>query len=155
MPPISPPRFAIRTGLVAAVCLLLAVGAAGAAARRWASASRAPASPAPRSPEPRQAGGREASGPGFEVLTLTPNGFEPGEISRPRGPFILRVANRTGLAELDLRLSREAGGAERPIRVRRSRPDRNEELDLEPGRYVLSEAGRPDWACRITITPHE
>lgn len=89
-----------------------------------------------------------------EVVTLKPFGFEPGEITRPQGRFILKVNNRSGLEEMHVRLQREAGQSEREAKVHRKRLDWSDELNLPPGRYVLRVADHPQWACRITITSH-
>ena len=45
-----------------------------------------------------------------ELITTTPAGFEPTEITRPHGRFLLAIDNRSGLDELDLYLERETGG---------------------------------------------
>ena len=85
-----------------------------------------------------------------ELVRLTTKGFEPAEITRPTGKFLLGVTNRTGLPELSLRLTHESrrrvDGKElgREVGWRRV-------LDLPPGRYALREASHPDWICRITI----
>jgi len=39
-----------------------------------------------------------------ELVTILPTGFEPGQITRPRGRFLLLVQNRSGLQEVQLRL---------------------------------------------------
>jgi hypothetical protein len=46
--------------------------------------------------------------PEAELVKLTTKGFEPAEITRPAGKFLLGVTNRTGLAALSLRLSHES-----------------------------------------------
>ncbi len=87
-----------------------------------------------------------------ELITLRRNGFEPSEIKRPAGQFILMVENRGGGAA-NLRLLREAGERLHEVRSTREQPDWNELEDLPPGRYVLTEADHPSWSCRITVTP--
>ena len=37
-----------------------------------------------------------------ELVTITPTGFQPGEITRSQGRFMLAVDNRSGLDEVDL-----------------------------------------------------
>jgi len=44
-----------------------------------------------------------------ELITLTPDGFEPAEIKRSQGRFLLALDNRSGVREITLRLDREAG----------------------------------------------
>ena len=88
-----------------------------------------------------------------EVITLRPTGFEPSEITRPRGEFNLTVQNLTGLDEVTLRLDREGGsGRLHEVRTPSGRRDWRKNIDPPPGRYVLTEADHPGWICRVTIT---
>jgi hypothetical protein len=86
-----------------------------------------------------------------ERFTIRATGFEPGEISRPAGRFLLAVENRSGLKELVLRLSNESGKLLREVRITGKQPDWNDIIDAPGGNYILTEANHPDWACRITI----
>jgi hypothetical protein len=81
-------------------------------------------------------------------------GFEPKEINRPKGQFLLVVHNRSGVEEVNLRLDHEAGNRLHEVRVGRDRLDWRAPLDLHPGQYVLTEAGHPGWICRINVTAH-
>lgn len=104
---------------------------------------------APMIPNGSQARSNESAE--VEQIDLRPSGFEPSEITRPAGRFLLGVNNRTGLTELSLTLVHESGrsaGSKRLSKVKTWR----EVLDLQPGRYVLREATHRDWLCRITIT---
>lgn len=133
--------------------ILAAVGViAAAAAVAFAISSRAGGSFAvPRQPSHAQpTRGRVEA----EVITIRPSGFDPAEITRPRGRFYLVVENRSGTHDLDLRLSREAGLGLAGVRIPRGRLRWRDALDLPPGTYVLTEAGHPGWACRLTITPN-
>lgn len=90
-----------------------------------------------------------------ELITLTPNGFAPAEITRPAGRFLLLVVNRSGEADINLRLEAEddGRGARRRIPAfERRRRQRHDIVDLPPGRYTLTIADHPDWVCRLTIT---
>ena len=87
-----------------------------------------------------------------ELIVIRPSGFEPSQVTRPAGRFILAVENRSGLDEVDLRLDREAGNRLQQVRVPRSKLDWSGVVDPPPGTYVLTEASHPDWSCRITIT---
>lgn len=87
-----------------------------------------------------------------EIITITPLGFEPAEITRPKGAFFLVVDNRSGLEEITFRLDREAGQRQHEVRVPREQLDWDGVVDLHPGTYLLTEASHPDWLCRITIT---
>ena len=85
-----------------------------------------------------------------ELVTLKPAGFEPAELSRTGGHFVLAVDNQSGLEGLTLRLMREDGAREREVRFGR-RLRWRERVNLPPGNYMLTVAGHPAWACRITI----
>lgn len=87
-----------------------------------------------------------------EVITIRPTGFEPSEITRPIGPFVLAIENRSGLQAMQLRLDRVGVARLLDFEMPRPKHDWNNRLDLPPGRYVLSDAYHPDWACSITIT---
>src|ERR1051326_4766048 len=90
-----------------------------------------------------------------EVITIYYYGFMPREITRPQGSFILMVDDLSGLPGTRLQLNRDSGSPVRQMEIRREEPDWTDELDLEPGQYVLREADHPGWACRITITPRK
>lgn len=89
-----------------------------------------------------------------ELITITPAGFEPAVLTRPKGPFFLFVDNRSGLNSVSLRLDRVAGNRLHEVHVPREQLDWAEIFDLNPGEYVLSEADHPAWSCKITITPN-
>lgn len=87
------------------------------------------------------------------IVTLTPTGFEPAELTRSRGAFLLMVDNRSNNPDLLFHLNAENGKREHEQQTRKGgRLDWNKVLDLPPGRYVLTEANHPDWVCKITIT---
>jgi hypothetical protein len=96
--------------------------------------------------------GRPHSNMEAELITVTPNGFEPLEINRPKGSFLLMVQNRSGLPDVAIQLNREAGPNLQALQLPREQPNWDDVIDLEPGRYVLTEADHPGWSCRITIT---
>ncbi len=88
-----------------------------------------------------------------ELITVTPHGFEPREITRPKGAFLLLIDNRSGRAQASTpRLSQEVGPQLREMNVPREQPNWSDLLDLQPGSYVLTEASHPAWSCHITIT---
>ena len=86
------------------------------------------------------------------VVTVRPNGFEPSEITEPKGLFVLAVENRSGLQTIQLRLDAVTGNRINDRPIPRNKHDLAQALDLPPGQYVLSEAYHPDWRCTITIT---
>ena len=86
-----------------------------------------------------------------ELVTLTPTGFEPREIVRPPGPFLLSVDNYSGQVSLTLHLTAESRGRLRETAVPGRQRDWSEVLTLPPGRYTLAEVNHPGWVCHITI----
>lgn len=89
-----------------------------------------------------------------EVVTITPRGFEPGEMTRSHGRFFLVVENRSGRRALTLVLESGRGNRLREFTQPEDELDWVVELHLAPGRYTLSPSEHPGWACRITVTPH-
>jgi hypothetical protein len=87
-----------------------------------------------------------------ESITLLPRGFEPSQITRPEGMFLIAVDNRSGLDDVTFRLDREAGGRLREAPVSRKKAAWRDLVDLTPGTYLLTEASHPAWHCRIVIT---
>jgi hypothetical protein len=90
-----------------------------------------------------------------EVITAHPYGLEPREISRPSGPFILAIHNRSRLDQMSLQLNR-ANGASAPVReisLPAGKLRQLSLLDLPPGQYVLADTIHPNFECKITITP--
>ena len=85
-------------------------------------------------------------------VTLKPTGFEPAELTRPRGPFLLMVDNRSNNPNLLFHLDGESGKREHEQQTRKGgKLDWNKVVDLPPGRYLLTEANHPNWICKITI----
>jgi len=88
-----------------------------------------------------------------ELVTITPTGFEPAEITRLQGRFMLAVDNRSGLDEVDLYLERETGGRVNVALGRKGKLAWRDTIDFPPGRYLLRAANDESWRCAITITP--
>jgi hypothetical protein len=88
-----------------------------------------------------------------EVITITRHGFEPRELSRPAGPFLLLLENRSGLRAMLLQLKSEDGQTVRETHLTREESDWNSVVNIPPGRYLLTEANHPRWSCAVTITP--
>jgi GGDEF domain-containing protein len=72
-----------------------------------------------------------------ELVTITPNGFEPAEITRPQGRFLFAVDNRSGLDDVDLYLERETSGRVNVPLSRKGKLAWREAIDLPPGTYLL------------------
>lgn len=88
-----------------------------------------------------------------EMTTLRPKGFEPREITRRQGRFLLAINNHTGMSDVLLQLDSLRGKRIHEVRMRKGRINLSQLIDLPPGDYVVSEASHPDWVCRIKLTP--
>ncbi len=89
-----------------------------------------------------------------ELLVLRPDGFQPREIRRPPGRFLLALQNHSTADELSLTLAPEGGNPLRQVRFEKQQSKLREFIELSPGRYVLSETNHPEWTCSIEITSH-
>jgi len=89
----------------------------------------------------------------IELITLRPAGFEPAELTRPKGPFVLFIDDRSGRENSSLILQRVNGGQLRAIGIQRKRSQWNDVVDLTPGSYVLQDANNAELRCQITIQP--
>ena len=88
-----------------------------------------------------------------ELVVVGARGFEPAEITRPARPFLLLVDNRSGLEQVQVRVERVAGRERlHDVGLSRKNYSWNTLLRLPPGEYVLTEAGHPNWVCRLTLT---
>jgi hypothetical protein len=93
-----------------------------------------------------------------ELITVRRFGFEPAEITRPAGEFILHIDDRSQQQQ-DLALALSRTQAERPreklkdVDLKRGQVNWLDRFNLPPGDYLLTEANHPEWQCRITLTP--
>ena len=87
-----------------------------------------------------------------ESFTLTPRGFEPGEIARDGGPFVLNINNRSGFRSVEFLLTRANGNQVRTVRIPKGRLHWRGVVNLPPGRYRLSEVSHSDWVCQLIIS---
>jgi len=85
------------------------------------------------------------------LITLKSDGFDPSEIRPQTGRFLLSIDNRSGVAELVLKLSRADGTLLKELRVSGVGGDWNEAFDLPPGTYRLVEATHSNWICVIIV----
>jgi len=89
----------------------------------------------------------------IELITLRPAGFEPSEITRSKGAFVLFVDDRSGKENSSLELQRVNSERLRSININRKKSDWHDVIDLAPGTYVLQDASSPELRCQITILP--
>lgn len=132
--------------------LLLAIVSLGVGARAWLDSRREASPPGAVGSSASILQDTARDRMEAEVITLTPTGFEPKEISRRSGDFLLAVSNRSGLEEIVLRLDRIGGDRMQEQRMSKKRRAWQETMNLPAGQYILSEANNPDWVCRINIT---
>lgn len=144
---VNSPRIKPKAIIVSVAFVILA--ALAASARAWLITTP-DAQPLASAEAQGQASGERLEA---ELLTIRPTGFDPVEITRPRGRFILVVNNRSGVHDLELRLDRERGERQIEVRLPRGRLGWKKLVDPPPGTYILTEANHPDWVCRINITP--
>lgn len=142
-------------GLILLICTLVAAPSATVRARSWLlTSSQSVQLPATLiTPAMTTAAAEQAPDEPVEVelITLGLHGFEPSEITRPHGRFIMAINNHTGLSELSLHLDRLKGNRIHDVRMRQGRIKWNQSLDLPPGDYLLSEENHPDWVCHIKL----
>src|SRR5688572_29048227 len=89
----------VPTKVLLALAALASLAGLAVAAGAW----RAPAAPetpgvSPGAAETRPSGAQGDTGVGLPVVrvTIRPSGFDPAEVTLPRGRFMLAVDNRTG-----------------------------------------------------------
>ena len=88
-----------------------------------------------------------------ELVTLRAAGFEPSEIVRAKGAFVLFVDDRSGKENSSLVLQRVNGERVRSANLQRKKSEWNDVVDLAPGNYVFQDADNPELRCQITILP--
>ena len=86
-----------------------------------------------------------------EVVTITPDGFQPQEIVRPAGAFLLSVTNRSGVDSLSVRIETEQHGRLREKLLPLHTPYWREVINPPPGRYIITEANHPDWTLSVIV----
>lgn len=87
-----------------------------------------------------------------ELITITPTGFEPAALTRPKGRFLFAIDNRSGLDEVEFYFERETGARVNVPLSRRGKLAWREIVDLTPGTYILRATNDESWRCRLTIT---
>ena len=86
-----------------------------------------------------------------ELITVTPTGLEPSELTRSKGRFLLAIDNQSGLDEVEFYFERETGGRVNVPLSRRGKIAWREMIELTPGAYVLRARNDESWRCRIRI----
>ncbi len=89
-----------------------------------------------------------------EAVTLLQWGFEPKEITRPKGQFRLAINNQSQMREeLTFSLAVDKGNKLNDVKLHCGGKHRWDGLyDLNPGKYQLTVGGHPEWVCTLNIT---
>lgn len=85
-----------------------------------------------------------------ETFRLGFNGFEPKEITRRPGPFVLGIDNYNS-RNASFELVRDDGNTAHKINWPTGQTRYRKLLHLPPGDYLLREVNHPDWTAQITI----
>jgi hypothetical protein len=88
-----------------------------------------------------------------ELISVRPEGFEPLEIIRPKGPFVLVVDDRSGRENSSFQLRQLKGERLRDLTTNRKKAEWYDVFNLPPGKYILTDAANPERQCQITIQP--
>lgn len=88
-----------------------------------------------------------------ELITILPDGFEPVEIVRPAGRFVLMFDNQSRLQPLEFRLARNGMPDIAEVHLGR-KMDSTKVLNLQPGEYHVTEINHPDWSLKLIVTNH-
>ena len=139
-------NFSISFGQGLSIALLFAIVAGAGLYVR--SASRAQTQPSSSASTQTSRSDLEV-----ELVTLRPHGFEPAEIERPKGPFVLFVDDRSGREGSSLTLQRVKGDRLRDLNTNNKKSEGYDVVDLPPGDYVLTDATNSESRFQITIRP--
>jgi hypothetical protein len=90
----------------------------------------------------------------FLLLTITPTGFDPSQVTLAAGQYLVLVESRTGLDTFGVVANRERGERLFNDRLERFQRRWKKTIDFKPGRYFIREADHPEWKCLLTITDH-
>lgn len=138
-----------KSVVIFAGVVLTAIAVSGIAARSWYAPSSVPSSMRPASAQPTPPESMQV-----EQVTATPRGFEPLQLTRPSGKFLLNINNRSELKSVTLLLLDEQGERVRQKQLPIGKLSWAEVIDLPPGRYTLTEAEHREWTCELTINSH-
>lgn len=87
----------------------------------------------------------------IEAVTITPDGFEPQQIERPAGPFILSVTNQSGVDALNVRIETEQHSRFSEKTLPLITPYWRERINPPPGKYFITEENHPEWMLTLII----
>jgi|GEM_PF-2033417 len=87
----------------------------------------------------------------IEAVTITPEGFEPQQLERTAGPFILSVTNQSGVDALNVRIETEQHDRFREKTLPLITPYWRERIDPPKGKYIITEENHPEWTLTLII----
>ena len=87
----------------------------------------------------------------IEAVTITPEGFEPQQLERTAGPFILSVTNQSGVDDLNVRIETEQHGRFSEKTLPLITPYWRERINPPPGQYIITEETHPEWTLKLII----
>lgn len=82
-------------------------------------------------------------------VELNSDGFTPSEIQHAPGVFAIAVDNKILSGEYTLKLKAEDETVLNEFRIQKGSSAWT--VNLPTGRYILTEADRPQWTCRIVV----
>ena len=134
------------------ITIIISIVSWGAKARLTASADRNTPSPASQS-SLVQSHQREhpplPTNIQVQTFSLGQDGFEPKQINREPGPFVLGIDSRSQSASFEF--VREDGRRAVEIKWPKGQIRWRKLVNLPPGNYLLKEINHPDWTAQITI----
>ena len=82
-------------------------------------------------------------------IQLSSNGFSPSEVQHGPGSFAIAVENTTLSSEYKLRLKAEDGTVLNEVQVQKGSSAWT--VNLQTGRYTLTEVDHSEWICTIVV----
>jgi len=87
----------------------------------------------------------------IEAVTITPEGFDPQQLERTAGPFILSVTNQSGVDDLNVRIETEQHSRFSEKTLPLITPYWRERINPPPGHYIITEVNHPEWTLKLII----
>jgi hypothetical protein len=138
-------RKTIVLALIAGVVLSVLLISVSGHSTVWTSSTEDSKPPAPAQQ------GKKDQRLEVEVVNITPDGFEPQQIERPAGPFVLAVTNRSGVDSLTVQIETEQHSRFREKSLPLLTPYWREVINPPPGKYVITEPNHPEWTLTLVI----